>query len=485
MSTPAIVGLMDPCSFAETILGLKPDPHQARVLQSTANQVILNCTRQRGKSTVCAAKAVYLAYSQPNTLILVASPSARQSGEFVRKASLYLRKLCIKTRGDGDNEISLLLPNHSRIVGIPGVEATVRGFSSVSLLLIDEASRVSDELYYALRPMLAVGGGSLWVLSTPYGKRGFFYREWTNGGDDWTRFHVPATECPRITERFLERERRALGPRYFAQEYLCEFHATNDALFTEPQVRKAIASDIDPLFTPASPSIKASPATVAGWLSHNAITSILNRQYFIGVDLGQRRDHTAIVIIEVADIASNQRNAVTYAPDRRTRRAVRHMERLPLDTPYTAIVERVTRLANELAASNPCTVVVDATGVGLPVVDALRTQVARWRLMPVTIGHSDRDTYVDGFWRVAKRDLIARLQIAFDFEELTISSALPETETIVEELTAMRASLRGAGHTRYESPGHAQDDLAIALSLAWWAADARRAGQLGEDKRLL
>ena len=479
MSTRAIVDLMDPCTFAETMLGFTPDPHQARVLQSTANQVILNCSRQWGKSTVCAAKAVYLAYSQPNAMILVASPSARQSGEFVRKASGYLRKLGIKPRGDGDNEISLLLPNHSRIVGIPGVEATVRGFSSVTLLLIDEASRVSDELYCALRPMLAVGDGSLWVLSTPYGKRGFFYHEWTNGGDDWTRFHVPATECPRISERFLERERRALGPRYFAQEYLCEFHATNDSLFTEPQVRKAIASDIDPLFT------KASQSTVAGWLSHNAIISVLNRQYFIGVDLGQRRDRTAIVIIEVADIASNQRSAVTYAPDRRTRRAVRHMERLPLDTPYTAIVERVTRLANELAASNPCTVVVDATGVGLPVVDALRTPAARWRLMPVTIGHSDRDTYVDGFWRVAKRDLVARLQIAFDFEELTISRALPETETIVEELTAMRASLRGSGHTRYESPGHAQDDLAIALSLAWWAADSRRAGQLGEDKRLL
>ncbi|HYI94373.1 MAG TPA: terminase family protein [Bryobacteraceae bacterium] len=479
MSTPTIAQLLDPCSFAEAMLGFTPDPHQERVLQSTANQVILNCSRQWGKSTVCAAKAVYLAYSQPNAMILVASPSARQSGEFVRKASHYLRQLRIKPRGDGDNEISLLLPNHSRIVGIPGVEATVRGFSSVSLLLIDEAARVSDELYYALRPMLAVGGGSLWVLSTPYGKRGFFYHEWTNGGNDWERFQVPATECPRITERFLEGERRSLGPRYFAQEYLCEFHATNDALFTEQQVRQAIVPDIDPLFT------KAPPSTAPGWLSHNAITSILSRQYFIGVDLGQRRDRTTIVIIEVADIASSQRNAVTYAPDRRTRRAVRYMERLPLDTPYTAIVERVTRLANELAASNPCTVVVDATGVGLPVVDSLRMPTARWRLMPVTIGHSDRDTYVDGFWRVAKRDLIARLQIAFDFEELTICSALPETETMVEELTAMRASLRASGHTRYESPGEARDDLAIALSLAWWAADARRAGQIGEDKRLL
>ena len=86
-----------------------------------------------------------------------------------------VRKLGIRPRGDGDNEISLLFPNGSRIVGLPGTEGTVRGFSAVSLMLIDEASRVDDAMYKALRPMLAVGGGDLWLMSTPCGKRGFFY----------------------------------------------------------------------------------------------------------------------------------------------------------------------------------------------------------------------------------------------------------------------------------------------------------------------
>ena len=102
--------------------------------------------------------------------------------------------------------------------------------------------------------------------------------------------------------------------------------------------------------------------------------------------------------------------------------------------------------------------------------------------MPVTIGHADREIYVDGFWRVAKRDLMARLQIAFDFDELTIASDLPEAETLVEELTAMRASIRSSGHTRYESPGEAHDDLAIALALAWWGADTRRPGHSEKAK---
>jgi hypothetical protein len=89
-------------------------------------------------------------------------------------------RLGIVPRGDGDNETSLLFPNGSRIVGLPGTEATVRGFSAVSLLLIDEAARVEDELYKMLRPMLAVGDGDLWLMSTPCGKRGFFYDVWAH-----------------------------------------------------------------------------------------------------------------------------------------------------------------------------------------------------------------------------------------------------------------------------------------------------------------
>ena len=105
--------------------------------------------------------------------------------------------------------------------------------------------------------------------------------------------------------------------------------------------------------------------------------------------------------------------------------------------------------------------------------------------MPVTIGHADRETYVDGFWRIGKRDLVARLQIAFDFEELIIARELAESETLVEELTAMRASIRASGRTRYESPGESHDDLAVALALAWWGADTRRPGQMGGGKPIL
>ncbi len=137
-------------------LGFEADEAQSRLLASKSRRGIVNCTRQWGKSTTVAAKAVHEAYTKPGSLTLVVSPgpegTPRQSGEFVRKAAEFLWRLKIRRKGDGDNEISLALPNGSRIIGLPGTEATVRGFSAVSLLLVDEASRVEDDLYLAVRP---------------------------------------------------------------------------------------------------------------------------------------------------------------------------------------------------------------------------------------------------------------------------------------------------------------------------------------------
>ncbi len=94
----------------------------------------------------------------------------------------------------GDNAISLAFGNGSRLVGLPGNESTVRGFSAVSLLLVDEAARVSEDLYLAVRPMLAVTDGAMWLMSTPFGKRGFFWEAWERGGAEWLRVRVPATD---------------------------------------------------------------------------------------------------------------------------------------------------------------------------------------------------------------------------------------------------------------------------------------------------
>ena len=224
--------------FARSRLGFAADERQAAVLDSPAKRGILNCTRQWGKSTVLAAKAVHRVWTRPGSLVLVASPGKRQSRLFLRKAAEFLGKLGIRRRGDGDNEASLLLPNRSRIVGLPGTEATVRGFSAASMALIDEAAIVRDELYMALLPMLAVSDGDMWLLSTPRGCSGFFYETWNEEG--WEKHTATALEAPWIRREALEAHRRSMPEWRFRQEYFCEFAQDDGAWFDRDLVMRAV-----------------------------------------------------------------------------------------------------------------------------------------------------------------------------------------------------------------------------------------------------
>jgi hypothetical protein len=241
-------GYGDPVTFARERLGFIPDPKQTGILSGNHRRLLVNCSRQWGKSTVTAAKALHVALSRPESLVLIASPTLRQSGEFVRKVKGFMYRLGIRPRGDGHNAISVQFANGSRIVGLPGEnDGNIRGFSNVTLLIIDEASRVNDALYHAGRPMVIVGGGDIWLLSTPCGKRGFFYEEWANGGDTWHRLSVPATECPRIAPDLLEEERRTLGEDMFRQEFMCEFVDGNGAIFDRELVELAFSKFVPKL----------------------------------------------------------------------------------------------------------------------------------------------------------------------------------------------------------------------------------------------
>src|SRR5262249_28098106 len=203
-------------------LGLEPDPWQIEVLRAGHPRLLLNCCRQAGKSTAVAMLALAEAVFIPHTKVLLLSRSLRQSTELFRIVTDFYRRLksplpARQTRSE------LELANFSRIVCLPCQEETIRGYSHISLLIIDEAARVPDDLYRAVRPMLAVSNGRMICLSTPYGKRGFFYDAWAKGGDDWARIEIPAQRIARISPEFLASERRSLGGSWFRQEYCCSF----------------------------------------------------------------------------------------------------------------------------------------------------------------------------------------------------------------------------------------------------------------------
>ena len=432
-SQPSIA--TDPIEFARQRLAFAPDPQQERVLRPGITRGLLNCSRQWGKSTVIAVKAVHHAFTQPNRLVVVCSPSLRQSQEFCDKALKFLQLLGVK---------SLNLPNGSRIIGLPANENTVRGFSAATLLLIDEAARVSDGLYAAVKPMLATTGGEMWLLSTPHGARGFFYREWMDARSSWERICGTGAECPRIQPEYLEEERRSLGELRFRQEYCCEFLADGRNAFPPPWIESAFA-----------PWLRASERRIGA-------------QFSVCVDLGQMSDPTAIAVIERWTEPTGELDRRTFEHVTRQRYAVRWLERVPLGTSYVDVVDHIFSLVRQWKQLGNCEVVLDASGVGGAVLDMLRDQsFTHCRFIPVVFTTGERASFSVDRWHVPKRDLVQALALVLESGSVLVDPRLPEADALRRELQNLRWAISPAGRDTF-SGGSQHDDLAMAVALGIW-----------------
>lgn len=225
--------------------GLTPDPWQVDALTSQSPRMLFNCSRQSGKGSVSAILAVHQALTEPGSLVLLLSPTLRQSGELFKKCIAAYRAVDRPVLPESETALSLTLQNGSRIVSLPGQEQTVRGYSGVALLIVDEASRVPDSLYFSVRPMLAVSGGRLLALSTPWTTRGWWYEAWRSP-EPWERYEVPAPMCPRIPASFLDEERRNMGAFWFDAEYMCQFLDSDSQAFRREDVDRMFESEVEP-----------------------------------------------------------------------------------------------------------------------------------------------------------------------------------------------------------------------------------------------
>lgn len=236
---------LDPALFCER-LEFAPDPWQQRFLRSDAAQVIINCGRQVGKSTVVAARAVHGALYRPGSLCLLVAPSLRQSRELALKVTGFLDRLEPTPALEENNKLSVTLANGSRIVALPGDNSkTVRGYSAPDLVIEDEAAFCSDETHAAIVPMLAASPrGRLVLLSTPNSTAGHFYEIW-HGGGDWERYTIPTRDCPRVRPEWLAQRRRE-DPLNFAREYECEFGSAEDSLFPDVLLAALEADNFEP-----------------------------------------------------------------------------------------------------------------------------------------------------------------------------------------------------------------------------------------------
>ena len=233
---------LDPVMLARAV-GIVPDAWQAKLLRDRPRRCLMLCSRQSGKTEVAVNLTHWTALYEPGSLSLIVSPSQRQSGEVFRRLMLNHSKLPDMPELRAESALRAEFANGSRVIALPGSERTTRGYSRARLIILDEAARVDDELLAALRPTLATCDGSLIMLTTPAGKRGEFYRAWTEG-QGWTKVMVPASQCPRLTKEFLAEELRELGPQIYKQEYELEFVDDAEAMFSMEIIDRAFSKEI-------------------------------------------------------------------------------------------------------------------------------------------------------------------------------------------------------------------------------------------------
>ncbi len=257
---------LDPVYFARHKLDFVCDDWQAELLNSTSPRALVLTSRQAGKSSTAAVAALHAALYRPGSLVLMVSPSQRQSSELFKRCADFRRRLDPPPALEQDNQTSCVLANGSRLVSLPGDGDLIRGFAAPDLVLVDEAARVQDSLVAAIRPMMATNpAGRFIALTTPAGQTGWFFETWQNGGDDWERIRVTADRVPRISRAFLEAERRALGDQWYRQEYMTEFTAAAGAVFNPADILRAMSSDVEPLFAAGTPPGEPLPLLLKGF----------------------------------------------------------------------------------------------------------------------------------------------------------------------------------------------------------------------------
>lgn len=229
-------------------LGVTLDQWQHDAITATQHDILLLVTRQGGKGMVASLLAISQMINHPGSTTVIVARADRQAKRLLRRIRRLYRLVPGAPPLIAESNYTLESRNGSEILALPGSEETIRGIEAVDLLIIDEAALVPDDLFAAVHPMLATTDGRCLAMTTPRGKRGWFYREWAGSDLEWHRAKVTALEIKRIKPEWLERTRLRLGDWMFRQEFMCEFLDTDDQVFASDMIARALSPDVQPLF---------------------------------------------------------------------------------------------------------------------------------------------------------------------------------------------------------------------------------------------
>ena len=240
---PRELDLGDPVRFFESA-GRQADEMQAQVLTSPAQRLIVNASRQSGKSEAAAARGAYRCLTRRDQTVLMLAPTQRQAGELLAKA----RRSCTfgQLKGWDATTLEMRFATGSRIIAVPASAESVAGYA-VDELIIDEAGRVPDSLWETCQPMLAATDGVAVLISTPYLSGGFFEMIWRDEPAwdrlrpeseqplAWHKLRYDWTACPRISPLVVDELRRR-NERAAQRDFDCRFIEDDTLLFSRSDI---------------------------------------------------------------------------------------------------------------------------------------------------------------------------------------------------------------------------------------------------------
>ena len=396
--------------FSNTFLNFKPFEYQKEFLRDNNKRIVIRSGRQIGKSTMTAIKALHRAIQRPKQQILVLAPSQRQSALLFNKILDFINynKLIQTLFIDRQTMTMLFFKNGSSIYVVPaGFRGeTIRGFSP-HLIIIDEAAFVDDEVFVAVEPSIAATNGDLWLLSTPYGKRGKFYESFHD--KDYSSYHLKSDVSPLITTEFLNHEHSIMTDNDYRQEYEGEFIDEADNFFTHELIHSCIAD------------VESDVPT--------------EHKYFLGVDCARfGSDETVYMIGEV------QKELIKVVKIISTSKQ-----------PMTDIIGRVKQLHKTWKFQN---VFMDETGMGGGAVDVLKEG-------NIPLQNLKGELSGIGFTLQNKEEMYNNLKLLMEKKMVLY----PKHDKLILQMAGLEHQYTSSGGLSIHHPDNGHDDYPDCLAL--------------------
>jgi phage FluMu gp28-like protein len=416
----------DAVELAQTLFKFKSNKYQEELLRDNNKRIVVRWSRQAGKTTCIALRAICFAITHPKTVTLIVAPSLRQSMILRDRVQDFLMSMSEDYRLGLIEKMQrtvIRFRKGSRIVALPNSPQLLRGYTA-NQVICDEAAFFKDDklvFYSVLYPMLSTTDGTLIVSSTPWSKDSVFYQMCQS--PDFNK-HVCTCEdvvkSGLVKQSFMDEMRAQLPFERFQREFMSEFVEDIDAWLTQSLIVSCIDSNLQPYDFQDQPK----------------------GEFYIGVDFGKEMDFSVVL---VAQKIGNTLQIV-------------HVHRFPLKTEYASVIGYVKSLQDRWREVRA--VYADITGVGNYIVeDMIRSGIQGVNGITFSVQSKEEMATI-------MREKMRNHEVKISY----VPANKREDVDLTAELNIEKYELMKTGHLRFSHPEGGHDDVFWSMALAVYAA---------------